>query len=595
MINGLGSLTTTHDLLERPSEQITPWNTAFIDYGPSGLVRKVDSTLFPSKEYEYDPLEQLQQEGNRTYSFDSLGNPTNAQVNPLNQILATDDTTLIYDTNGNPSHRIKPNGVTLYTYDALNRLTTIEKPGHPKVTFLYDPFSRLYAKQTDTTHFYLYNQDIEIGLLNAQNKILELKVLGLGIEGDIGAAVAIELRGEVFAPLHDFGGNIIGIVSAQGELVEKYEISAFGQEHCSSTPINPWRFNSKRAIEGFVFFGQRFYDPELGRWLTPDPAGSIDSPNLYLYVRNSPLNRLDLFGLDSISMVVDYDKEFFHNSTPNTTYQPPKFITLKVTTDHIQVDWLISSNVLHKIKCTPEEIATGKIDITKHFHEMFPSAGQSIALTSIMNGINTHGTGFQGFDKMSDSVMDKIGNDNHIIIGMYNSTEGFCKDVWRTAKEAFHVDTPIATVTRQALVAISEALYKINPNLIHLHIAHSEAGAIFNCAYHGMTPEQQALIKNHVYFMGIAPAVPISNLDVFAASNFYSKQDFFTGLAGVKGLIRDRKKGNNIQFLPCTSKWSERSGGFADHGFFGGTQQTGLKDRLEKIGEKYGGFYGQKN
>lgn len=41
----------------------------------------------------------------------------------------------------------------------------------------------------------------------------------------------------------------------------------------------------------------RVYDPDLGRYLTPDPLGAPDGPNPYVYVRNNPLRYVDPTGL----------------------------------------------------------------------------------------------------------------------------------------------------------------------------------------------------------------------------------------------------------------------------------------------------------
>ena len=46
-----------------------------------------------------------------------------------------------------------------------------------------------------------------------------------------------------------------------------------------------------------VYFGRRFYSPEFGRWLTPDPAGFTDGMNLYAFVHNDPLTHFDEYGL----------------------------------------------------------------------------------------------------------------------------------------------------------------------------------------------------------------------------------------------------------------------------------------------------------
>jgi len=43
------------------------------------------------------------------------------------------------------------------------------------------------------------------------------------------------------------------------------------------------------------YFGARWYDPELGRWLSPEPLG-LDGPNLYQFVWNNPVQYFDSNG-----------------------------------------------------------------------------------------------------------------------------------------------------------------------------------------------------------------------------------------------------------------------------------------------------------
>lgn len=49
---------------------------------------------------------------------------------------------------------------------------------------------------------------------------------------------------------------------------------------------------------GLEYHSARYYLPWLGRWLSSDPAGLVDGPNLYRYARNSPINLNDPNGQD---------------------------------------------------------------------------------------------------------------------------------------------------------------------------------------------------------------------------------------------------------------------------------------------------------
>lgn len=52
---------------------------------------------------------------------------------------------------------------------------------------------------------------------------------------------------------------------------------------------------------GLHYNYHRYYDPAVGRYLTPDPIGLEGGINLYAYAQNNPLNWIDPWGLAALS------------------------------------------------------------------------------------------------------------------------------------------------------------------------------------------------------------------------------------------------------------------------------------------------------
>ena len=303
----INSCDTTHfhyDLLGRP--QILQSNTTTHVLDKFDLRGNLIAHHFRGKahKYKYDHYKQLIDEGCHSYSYDSHHNrlakdKTLYSVNELNQ-LESAEIAFAYTPNGN-THEMGSAGLK---YDALDRLIEYENNG-VKIHYLYDAFHRRLVETVNGLQkHYLYEGENEIG--SYSNGRQELRVLGLSKGAEIGAAVAIEIDGKVFVPLHDLFGNVTHLMDARSnEIVERYEYSAYGEvqvydryNNPTQISINPWQFSSKRRdITGLTFFGRRYYDPIHGRWLTPDPLGLDTGPNLYAYLYNAPLLNLDLYGL----------------------------------------------------------------------------------------------------------------------------------------------------------------------------------------------------------------------------------------------------------------------------------------------------------
>jgi RHS repeat-associated protein len=60
-----------------------------------------------------------------------------------------------------------------------------------------------------------------------------------------------------------------------------------------------YRFTGKEWDENaqMYYFPYRYYSPGIARWITRDPAGMVDGPNLYAYVTGNPVTHADPSGL----------------------------------------------------------------------------------------------------------------------------------------------------------------------------------------------------------------------------------------------------------------------------------------------------------
>ena len=62
--------------------------------------------------------------------------------------------------------------------------------------------------------------------------------------------------------------------------------------------LNPFRFSTKYQDDetDLVYYGYRYYNASTGRWLSRDPIGERGGLNLYGFVKNNPLAKVDFLG-----------------------------------------------------------------------------------------------------------------------------------------------------------------------------------------------------------------------------------------------------------------------------------------------------------
>ena len=210
-----------------------------------------------------------------------------------------------YDANGNLTSRIDTSEVvTGYAYDFENRLKEVKRDGVTIATYTYDALGRRDSKTVSgATTKYVYD-----GL--TFNPILELNgntvkaviTRGPDMGGGIGGIISVIRGGEEYWYHYNHRGDVAALTDDEEEIVRTYQYDAFGNVIATSGSVeNPYRFSTKQYDEetGLYYFGERYYSPTLGRFISQDPLRYIDGLNQYTFSLNNPFNLVDPLGLSA--------------------------------------------------------------------------------------------------------------------------------------------------------------------------------------------------------------------------------------------------------------------------------------------------------
>jgi RHS repeat-associated protein len=103
--------------------------------------------------------------------------------------------------------------------------------------------------------------------------------------------------------LPDGLGSVAAIADSAGSVVQEYRYSAFGEIAEQSGGVeSAFGFTARERgdASGMWYFRLRYYNSQLGRFLSRDPLGPAADMNTYRYASNNPINALDLLGLKAV-------------------------------------------------------------------------------------------------------------------------------------------------------------------------------------------------------------------------------------------------------------------------------------------------------
>ncbi|HEX5222053.1 MAG TPA: RHS repeat-associated core domain-containing protein [Verrucomicrobiae bacterium] len=365
-------------------------------------------------DYTYDAIGQLKvadsgtASEDRGYTYDSAWNlnyrTNNAtlqtfSVDGLNQLTSAPDGSCTYDANGNLT---SCGGMALeFGYDDENRLSIIQSnlvayTNYPfrQTLFAYDGQGRLKVRlELQNTHVpdpggddslvegggggmtwstnsitrYIYDgwrviqerdetNEPQVNYTRGTDLSGSLEGAG-GIGGLLARSYGYNSGNMLFHVYYqsDGNGNVTYLVSTSQTLAASYRYDPYGNVISSRgglANVNTYRFSSKEVHlrTGFYYYGHRFYEPSLQRWLNGDPIHELGftlftrrilhrgglAENLFRFVANDSINRADPSGLCDISLacnpaagglathcgVIAPDGSEFQLSTDNGTGRP---------------------------------------------------------------------------------------------------------------------------------------------------------------------------------------------------------------------------------------------------------------------------------
>ena len=128
-----------------------------------------------------------------------------------------------------------------------------------------------------------------------------------------GNRFGLEWKGTKYYYVFNGQGDVIGITDPRNRLAVSYTYDAWGKllstggDNPALAAANPIRYRGYYydTETGLYYIQRRYYDPEVGRWISPEPnvdVGEFDvgagliGYNVYGYCANNPINMIDITG-----------------------------------------------------------------------------------------------------------------------------------------------------------------------------------------------------------------------------------------------------------------------------------------------------------
>jgi RHS repeat-associated protein len=257
-----------------------------------------------TESYRYDGLDRLTSASctswSHTYAYDKAGNRASRDsvtytINTVNEVTSlSDGTSFTYDDNGNRTQKAKDTDTWVYTYDYASRLTKVEKNSAALEEYVYDgDGKRIQVTDSSNPTIYIYS-----GLTVLYEETMNSAATYIyGPTGRLTKKTTINGETNTFFYHTDRLKSTRLVTDENKTIVSAVTYHPFGESSTEHGSENHLYTGKEKDSSGLYYYGARYYDPEIGRFITRDQNyGKISQPqalNKYTYCINNPIRYID--------------------------------------------------------------------------------------------------------------------------------------------------------------------------------------------------------------------------------------------------------------------------------------------------------------
>lgn len=255
-----------------------------------------DEVATSSRTYSHDPVGNRETDSAVT---DGIGNPETWIYDDNDRLQQRGNITYEYDLNGSRTKQTDSGTgeIRNYVYNFENRLSEIRNGTNNLIaSYQYDPFGRRISKTVGTTTTYYYYNDQGLAA-EADGIGTVTTTYGYQLNTPWGTdPMFIKQGGQYGYYITDHLGTPQRVVGGNGAVLWSGVYDAFGDANITSETITsnlrfPGQYYDAESGLHYNFF--RYYDVEVGRYITSDPIGLLGGVNTNEYAYSNPVRHID--------------------------------------------------------------------------------------------------------------------------------------------------------------------------------------------------------------------------------------------------------------------------------------------------------------